>query len=400
MPYPAPKTWVDGDTVTAAELNRIEAISGETFRAKGTEASLKAAVAAANSNGGGKVEAHGMAYTLTGTPLELAGDVWLEGGGATVITQANSQNLPAMIMSEGWDDLTGSTGSLGDGTARTQISDLIVSGNQDNNTGSTTHGVAIYGYRYNLHRVQARDTRGHGFELEWKNIDGYQPDVAEPGSLGSQHGPMEGRVIDCLAWGTRGAGIHHNGPNDSVIQGFTAGLCANASRGVTTVPSIWVDTKSLACNLDNCHSWSGGNYGFYFGSSVIAHNMSGEGALTANFGIAASGCRIAGGRSFYGPGWANAGYVGVEWLTGAFSTIIRGLHIEGCTSGAFKFTSSAGASDIDAYVYHTGSSTLYTGSPSTQATWSLSGAVGNPGVHPETLLPSNATTRTRGPRPT
>jgi hypothetical protein len=369
------------------ELGASDAMA-EVFEAKSTSMSLRSAVEAANANGGGLVLAQGApSYSLgSGDPLEVGEDFHIHGTGATVITQDNNANLAALFRTTGFDGLRGT--DSGAGARRFGLKGLILHGNAAQNSGVATDGIQIFGYHYDVSEMRVFDMRGRGYHAEHGTNGGtYMPVGSEPGALGGLRTPMEAHWDNIRAAGCRKAGFYLSGPNDSTVRRLFLAYNANASYGVPTEAQAWFGPNSLAVLLDTAHVWSGGYEGYRFDSSINASNLHAEGSYGPALGLYATSIQIIGGRIFFGAGWANSSFIGLKWGAGAFSSRISGVSVEGCVNGAFDFTAStSGASRIQAYIIQS-SGLLYTGTPSEQVDWDLSGAFGPTNDHPSLYLP-------------
>jgi hypothetical protein len=387
---------------TEAALDYSEELAGETFRAKGTESSLRAAIAAADGNNGGKVEAHAIGYDLTET-LHLPSNVWLDLGGYTVLRQANGANLDVLVASDGWEDLVGT--DTHEGVSRSLLTNGIIDGNYENNLTGPTLGLGMYGHGFDLDQLRIRFCRRLGLHTEWGLNPGggaYDPTKSP---INDRDPATEGfitriRISDCIE-----GGWYFNGPNDPIMDFFM--LVRNGHMGNPAFPvapgfNIKLGPAALAPVFGMAHLW--GNCFYHLemadsqGGEFHGWQIEGGGNTDGDGGcvyFAAPGAKFIGGRIFTGPagqGWLDSAN-GIVFGPGSFNLHLEGLTFEYCRP-ALKFTEDGGVDGLGSgdnsmlrFTYAANSGDMIAGDPGGGIVWDVHDATWDTGT---VNLPSTA----------
>lgn len=216
MPRPAANPFQVGEPARA-ELNTehtktldyAEEVAGNTYNVQNpTATKLQAAIDAAGTAGGGRV-LFSKSFE-TSVKITLKDNVLLDGGGAT-IRQASGANLPALMVSDGWESLVG-TGTTA-ARYRHRLFNFTIDGNYEQNLTGATLGLGIYSFGTDLHHIRIHHCRRLGLHTE----AGPPVDPTKT-PLFDREAATEGfidavRINDCID-----GGYYFNGPNDPIID--------------------------------------------------------------------------------------------------------------------------------------------------------------------------------------
>lgn len=334
---------------------------------------IQAAIDEANSAGGGTVVFGDGTYRSN--KLTLYSNVRLAGQGPrTTILKLNNARNEALVQTLNFTTLTGTTAL---GTSGWALVDLTLDGNKANQT-VVAPVLQTYGHDYRLENVNVRNGKGQGWYSEW----------SDPGATNAL-GAMESVIRRCKFHTNDSHGVENRGPHDSLFDGCF--FYDNGGRG------YWGAAGSDGNSLHACHAW--GNAQTYCYYVERQHNLEGcigEGAQTSQVMLGANTC-IVSGCFLYAAGTMSTP-VGIEIGDASHTNIggskITGTLITSMTSGAIKFGSGEGDSDIEVKVYQA-SGSVFSGTPNTNSRVFLTYAGGGTGPSYAFSLPSGHTARLR-----
>lgn len=318
-------------------------VAAYTFGARGDNATdsgafINDAITFVASLGGGDVLLP-PGTCIIETSIILKSKVSLIGSGryVTILKLKNGANT-TVIKGENWDTLTG--GNTAAGIYAFGLRNFSIDGNKANNASG--HGVAIYGYSFNVENVDVGKCVQHGWVTEWTT--GTDLPTTTDGSMDAHVFGL--RVHDC-----GDIGVNWNGPHDSVLVNVDSWL--NGSYG------ILANVGSLGSQFTNCHSWGASQthaWGFA-GIGCVLTNCVGEGASVDQVQIAANDTFLFGCYIYAGGSSGN----GIDINAGAAGCKID-AKLSGFSGNALDLTGDVGLNVIDVMVWQT-TGTIIGGTP-------------------------------------
>lgn len=328
-------------TSTFANVNRMPVLTVASSTASAKERALADYVcdgtaddvqinAAITALGGpGRVVLSLGTFTTAAT-ISVPSGVVLEGQNrhATVITPANSTNLGAIISSDNFATLTGTTAWFVD-TQNVrygmQIRHLSVNGNKANQTGGNGRGIQLFAKNDIIDDVLVYDTYGDGI-------------YHECGTTAGQHDYRDMPLTSIgHVWvrAAGGHGINYRGPHDGVIHWAEVALCGG--------DGIHVDNGGTVV-VEWAHVYSCTGYGVYAGAYVEIGMLETEGNYNTGLYITSSASRsnVANLVAYAGGGGVSPGTQPVHLnIAGQYVTIGNAeLGVQGAGSAAVLITAN------------------------------------------------------------
>ena len=183
---------------------------------------------------GGVVEFGSGGYAHTG--LIIDGRVTFRGARGASFLYLIGGSSQASISTRNFSSLAG-TGSTA-GPSQFSLRDLTIDGYRAAQS-ATVRGLQLFGYDFDLERLNVRDHTSDGVYTEWGD--------AVTNTSPAHSDSMEARLSRLKIHDNAGYGWHCQGPHDSVADHLT--LYNNTAAG------YWGDTYSSGIQLVNCHAW-------------------------------------------------------------------------------------------------------------------------------------------------
>lgn len=229
--------------------SNLSSYNVKDFGAKGDgssddTAAITAAIAVANTAGGGNVMFPAGTY-LTTTQL-LYSKVHLIGVGieATILKLKSATNADLLQGSaNGYGGTmvnvaaTSATGSV-NGIYNWSVQNLTLDGNKSGQASGTSYCIRQYGYGFILHNVRAKNGYSGGIYSDWNG----------GGSSGADS--MEAQVTNVKIHDCNGIGLEWGGPHDSQFSNLLS-----FNNGTT---GIHIGPNATAILMSNCHSFGPG----------------------------------------------------------------------------------------------------------------------------------------------
>lgn len=293
--------------------------------------------------------------SMIGATLELGDWVTLEAHGKASLLKLGAGVNASLLLSKRFDD-----GGVGGGTENAKLLHCYFDGNfaQNGATPSGTPVVGLDGIRTMVHDLEVRN-----------GVVNFYTTMSRDWSPGTEK--LEDGIFDLIGLKDpqEQNGVFE-GPHDSHCYSILARSNDEGSANV-----VLAGTNMIAFNS---HTYGNAKYAWQLESGELVNSL-GEGGRQAQVAILGDGHSIRGGR-YFSAGGAD-GKIGLKFGDGthtANSTIVEGVRVEGCTNGAYDFTSASGSNSRITGWANGALGSARVGNPSASIVWDvkLTGGIG------------------------
>lgn len=272
---------------------------------------LNSAIDATNTLGGGVIEFDG---TILGRSMLVPkNNVWVRGKGASsVLKQDNTQNLAAVVRSNGFAGLSALTGGTnGNGGVESfYLTNCVIDGNKSNNTSVATDGIQWYGFDHHFEDINIRNCKGRGMYTEWDD-DPIAPNLRTS---------MEAFYTNIRIHDNDGDGWLNRGPHDWVGKNIIT--YDNGGHGY--VQEYSAGNYDGGGFVDSLHAYANdGLYGIWLkGGTLHGTQITGESCANSAGGVDGIGIYVNGGGLDCHDAWAFGQDKGIVFGSGSASQVI------------------------------------------------------------------------------